>query len=147
MAAEEEIENPENEGKTGALIFADMNNLKIINDRFGHEEGDFSLRMVAAILKKCTEGFNPVVARFGGDEFCAFYLEEEGADSEKLIRGRAGEETERLNSQTDKPYYVSMSMGFCTFKCGDDVNLSDILERADAGLYVDKKNKEANVLK
>ena len=60
---------------------------------------------------------NPVVARFGGDEFCAFYLEEEGADSEKLIRNRAGEETERLNLQTD------------------------------AGLYVDKKNKEASVLK
>ena len=100
-----------------------------------------------SVLEECTETFNPVVACFGGDEFCAFYLEEEGADSEKLIRGRAGEETERLNSQTDKPYYVSMSMGFCTFKCGDDVNLSDILERADAGLYVDKKNKEANVLK
>ena len=147
MAAQEKIEMPENEGKTGVVIFADMNNLKIINDRFGHEEGDFSLRMVASILKNCTEGFNPVVARFGGDEFCAFYLEEDGADSEKLIRKKAGEETERQNLQTDKPYYVSISMGFSTFKCSGDVMLSDIIDRADAGLYADKRNKEARILK
>ncbi|MCR4657614.1 MAG: GGDEF domain-containing protein [Lachnospiraceae bacterium] len=147
MAVHEEIEKPENEGKRGVIIFADMNNLKIVNDRFGHEDGDFSLRMVADILKKSTEEFNPIVARFGGDEFCAFYVDEGGSGSEELIRSRVKDETEKLNSKTAKPYYVSMSMGFCSFSCNGDVNLADMIDRADTGLYDDKKNKRESVYK
>lgn len=143
----DEIEKPENEGKTGVLIFADMNNLKVINDRFGHDDGDFSLRMVADILKKSFGENDPVVARFGGDEFCVFYIEDREITSYEQIRTRVKEETERQNAATDKVYYVSVSMGFCRFECNLNVELSDMLDKADADLYEDKKNKRESIFK
>ncbi len=145
MAVQEEVEKPENEGKTGVVIFADMNNLKLINDQYGHEEGDFSLRMVAHILKNSLEEQDPIVARFGGDEFCAFCLAEDMPGFEETVRQRTKRETKRQNGLTDKPYYVSVSMGFSAFPCNGDVKLADMIEKADVELYEDKKNKRKDV--
>ncbi|MBO5087548.1 MAG: GGDEF domain-containing protein, partial [Lachnospiraceae bacterium] len=60
-----------NYGKRAIAIYADMDNLKIINDEFGHDEGDYSLKTIAQAL---TESFrqSDLVARMGGDEFAAF---------------------------------------------------------------------------
>ena len=46
-----------------------MNSLKIINDRYGHDEGDFSLKTIGDILIKSV-GDNGIVGRIGGDEYC-----------------------------------------------------------------------------
>lgn len=55
----------------GCLGFVDMDNLKKINDVYGHKAGDRALRLVGAMLTECME--NAVVCRLGGDEFL-FYL-------------------------------------------------------------------------
>ena len=53
------------------VMYIDMNNLKIINDRYGHDEGDYSLKTIARILVQVV-GNKGVVARIGGDEYaCA----------------------------------------------------------------------------
>lgn len=64
---------PMNYGKEIMVLYADMDNLKIINDKFGHDEGDFSIKEIASILKDAFRSTN-IVARFGGDEFVAFAL-------------------------------------------------------------------------
>ncbi|MCR4806776.1 MAG: GGDEF domain-containing protein [Lachnospiraceae bacterium] len=144
---QEEIEKPENDGKTGAVVFADMNNLKIINDKFGHDDGDFALRLIASILKESLKDYDPVIARFGGDEFCVFYLKGRIVPSKGQIRKRIETETAKQNAGTDKVYYVSVSIGICEFECNADVELADMLDRADMELYEDKKNKRKTVYK
>ena len=68
----------------GCLGFVDMDNLKKINDVYGHKAGDRALRLVGAMLTECME--NAVVCRLGGDEFL-FYLSE-ASEEEMNMRMR-----------------------------------------------------------
>lgn len=144
-AVEEEINDPANRDKKAIIIYADMNNLKIINDKFGHEEGDFSLRLVATILKESFRGTD-IIGRFGGDEFAAFALVNQDNYTNK-IRERIEAITERENAKTEKEYYVSISIGICEFLCEDGVSIATVMDRADDDLYVQKKNKRVGVMK
>nr|MBQ8253587.1 GGDEF domain-containing protein [Lachnospiraceae bacterium] len=134
-----------NKGKKAFVIYADMNNLKIINDRFGHEEGDYSLRLIAEILKESFDE-KSIVGRFGGDEFVAFAFASE-ENTPKKIRMRIFENTKKKNEGNGKPYFVSMSVGICEFECSRDANLKDLMDKADVDLYIEKKHKRSNVLK
>jgi diguanylate cyclase (GGDEF)-like protein len=144
-AVEEELNDPMNRDKKAVIVYADMNNLKIVNDRFGHEEGDFSLRLVASMLQEAF-GASDIVGRFGGDEFAAFALVNQENYVAKL-RERINAITDRANAKTDKPYYVSMSVGACEFLCEDGVSISDIMDTADGDLYSQKKSKRTEIMK
>lgn len=137
----------ENQGKNVIAIYADMNDLKLVNDQFGHEEGDYALKLIGQILREAIHDVKGTgeVGRIGGDEFCAYLITDE-ANCEPLLRGKLDEITERLNRENDKPYYVSISAGMQHFTCHEDVNISYELEQADAQLYMHKKNKR-NILK
>lgn len=138
----------ENEGRRAVVIYADMNNLKLVNDKFGHEEGDYALRAIGQILYDAVHGMEGrgEVGRIGGDEFCAYLITDMG-DSEERLRKRIDEITETLNAGNDKPYYVSMSVGIKHFICSEDVDISVELEQADAQLYIDKQKKRKSILK
>lgn len=142
--AQYQIAYPKNKGKSAMIIFADMNNLKIINDRFGHEEGDYSLKLIATILKDAFP--NGIVGRFGGDEFAAFTLLEP-REGVVQIRNRIKELTQTYNDSNNKEYYVSMSVGATVFKCNEKVQLKDLMDQADVDLYLEKKHKRNNILK
>ena len=145
------VRNEENYGKKALFIYADMNNLKLVNDQFGHEEGDYSLKAIADILKAAL-GDNGIVGRMGGDEFAAFMLADEkqlaeNAFEEGVIRRRITEETEALNQANDKPYYVSLSAGMRFFTIDEQVDFDRIMADADADLYQWKKVKRKEILK
>lgn len=142
--AQHQIANPKNKGKSAMVIFADMNNLKIVNDKFGHEEGDYSLKLIATILKEALP--KGIVGRFGGDEFAAFTLLEP-REGIKQIRDRIKELTQKYNDNNDKEYYVSMSVGTAVFKCNEKIQLKDLMDQADVDLYLEKKHKRNNILK
>lgn len=136
----------EYEGRQALAIYADMNNLKLVNDRFGHEEGDYSLRAIAEMLRDAIhkiEGRGEV-GRIGGDEFCA-YIISDVPDLEGLLRTYVDDITEDLNGSNGKPYYVSMSIGVHSFICSEDVDVSMELELADAQLYKYKKKKRVGI--
>ncbi|MDO5560301.1 MAG: GGDEF domain-containing protein [Oscillospiraceae bacterium] len=139
------ISNPGNEGKNAIVVFADMDNLKVINDQFGHDDGDYSLQTIANILLKSFRNTD-IVGRIGGDEFAVFALLGT-SDSTDLIETRIKNTTDSFNRQSEKLYYVNMSVGLYSFVCHTDVKLSDILEKADVLLYKQKKNKRKNVYK
>lgn len=140
-----QVMHPANLDKQAIIIYADMNNLKVINDQFGHEEGDFSLKTLANILKD-TFGDSGIVGRFGGDEFAAFTFTDD-KDAAKKIRARIAEITKEENEKNGKPYYISMSVGACVFKCSDQVDLQDLMDKADVDLYIEKRHKRSNILK
>ena len=82
--AQKEIGKPENKGKRALICYADMDNLKYVNDKFGHDDGDFALREIAAILKD-TFREKDIIGRMGGDEFIVFALIQV-SDYEKQIK-------------------------------------------------------------
>ncbi|MGN0133012.1 MAG: GGDEF domain-containing protein [Lachnospiraceae bacterium] len=145
VTARKVMRDPENYNKCAVVLYADMNNLKLINDKFGHEEGDYSLRSIAQILKDAL-GENEIIGRFGGDEFAAFLFMED-RNYEQILRGKITEATEKLNAGNDKPYYISMSVGISSFINDKDADMNDAMVRADVDLYLQKKHKRNKILK
>lgn len=145
VTARKVMKDPANFNKNAVVLYADMNNLKLINDKFGHEEGDYSLRTIAQILKGAL-GENEIIGRFGGDEFAAFLFMED-RNYEQILRNRITEVTEELNAANDKPYYISMSVGITSFINDGEANMDDAMVRADVDLYLQKKHKRNKILK
>ncbi|MDD6824764.1 MAG: diguanylate cyclase [Oscillospiraceae bacterium] len=139
------IHDPVNEGKSAIAVFADMDNLKVINDKFGHDDGDYALKSIAEILSRSFRTTD-IIGRIGGDEFAVFALV---GCSENInqISNRIAETAEKFNESCTKPYFVNMSVGISPFICSKDIVLNDILEKADELLYNQKKNKKKVVLK
>lgn len=145
VTARKVMKDPANFNKNAVVLYADMNNLKLINDKFGHEEGDYSLRTIAQILKGAL-GENEIIGRFGGDEFAAFLFMED-KNYEQVLRNRIMEVTEELNAANDKPYYISMSVGITSFINDGEASMDDAMVRADVDLYLQKKHKRNKILK
>ena len=138
------LEDESNYGKKAVAVYADMDNLKIVNDEFGHDEGDFSLKTIANALSESFRS-SDVVARMGGDEFAAFAIVSHENFSETL-KSRIHSILSKMN-ENDKPYYVNMSIGTHEFVIEKDLNLDHILNTADEDLYREKKNKKKVVYK
>ena len=122
-----------------------LNNLKIINDRYGHEEGDFSLKAIADRLAEAA-GSEGVAGRIGGDEFACvrpYDAAREGADAlEELYAAFS-----RFNEQSDKKYNVTISAGACVLEPGSSMSLEEALSVADERLYEVKKQRSKEVAK
>lgn len=140
-AARKLIRAEENEGCSAMMIFADLDSLKTINDRFGHEEGDFAIRGIAKILSSAFSG-SEVIGRIGGDEFVVCVMSDESLSAPE-IRSRIDDISARFNENEGKykEFYVHASVGVYPFKCTSDDEIGELLSHADALLYSQKKNK------
>ncbi len=134
-----------NSGKQAMILFADMDNLKQVNDKFGHKSGDFALKQIADILTKSFEK-DAIIARFGGDEFVAFSLCSDLINSE-TVSTSIDNLSKKLNDTCDKPFYIDVSYGIACFECHETLNIEDILMNADESLYIRKRYKRKSVLK
>lgn len=144
-AAEAFLEIKRREHKKLLVAYIDMNNLKIINDRYGHEEGDFSLRLIG---EKIAEFIMPngICGRIGGDEFsCIMECEEER--EELQIRQTLYQAFQEYNEQSDKPYNITVSVGACILDEDDEVTLKEALALADEKLYEEKQHRIKRVEK
>lgn len=144
-AVREILSDKRNYGKRAIALYADMDCLKIVNDEFGHDEGDFALCTIARIL---AESFrkSDVVGRMGGDEFAAFAIVNHD-DFTNIVKDRIYSLAKEFNESSDKPYYVNMSVGSCEFIIDEDVHFEHILNEADTNLYEEKRNKTKVVYK
>ncbi len=121
------------------IIYIDMDNLKNINDNFGHEEGDIAINMVATLLSESVrEG--DIVCRQSGDEFIVF-IKEAKKEMISFFEKRFTEKIEKLNQDSKKPYKVDFSWGFVyANRCN---NLDECLRDADEKMMQSKKEKKA----
>ena len=138
--AKGEISSPQNKGKHALICYADMDNLKYVNDVFGHDEGDFSLREIASILKEAFRN-GDIIGRMGGDEFIVFAITEMES-FEATIKERITAITKRHNEAAGKPYPIDMSTGIAEFVCGPEIDIHEIIEQADEKLYKEKAQKK-----
>ncbi len=144
-AAEEFLESACANNIPCIVGYLDMNNLKVVNDRFGHEEGDFSLKSIALVMSEILNGGDSIMGRIGGDEFAFLSLGDntEAERIEESVRSSFAE----FNMTTDKPYNVTASVGMYPVRSGETISLEDALSYADEALYVAKQTKDRNVLK
>ena len=131
------------ESEQTMAAYVDMNNLKVINDRYGHEDGDFSLQLIGKILTSFV-GDGGIVGRIGGDEFAciAFYgQKDEGED----FKRRLYEEFQNYNKSSIKKYNITVSAGIHVVGEAECETLQEALAMADLKLYEEKKLRTKNV--
>jgi len=124
------------------LIFIDLDNLKEINDTFGHPEGDRALMDFASILKK-TFRESDIIGRIGGDEFVVLALEVEMNGTDALIQ-RLKDALFIHKSKTTQPYHLSASIGCARYNPKYPKTLDKLLFMADQRMYKNKKTKRRN---
>lgn len=134
-----------NHGQRAILLFADMDNLKVVNDKFGHEDGDFALRTIATALKTSLRN-DDIIGRIGGDEFVAFALLGT-QQSANTIANRIREKLAAMNEVCDKAYYIDASIGIVDFICDANTDIQVLLKQADEALYENKSHKRSSILK
>jgi diguanylate cyclase (GGDEF)-like protein/PAS domain S-box-containing protein len=121
------------------LIFLDIDDLKQINDTYGHPAGDDVLKAVATILRT-TLRESDIFGRIGGDEFAVLAIRSKKA-GERTLANRL--ETSFASFSRNKPrrLHLSVSMGVVRFDPGRFGSLEELLARADDLMYQQKRSK------
>ena len=145
LRGEKMLHDAQGQGECVLVFYADMNNLKIINDRYGHEEGDFSLKLIARLLKENVSE-KGIVGRIGGDEFAGVMYCEGEEYAEKLKEQIYGS-FDLYNKTSSKEYNVTVSFGAVVIKATRGMTLEEILVKADEKLYEAKKLRKKEVAK
>jgi diguanylate cyclase (GGDEF)-like protein/PAS domain S-box-containing protein len=128
------------------LLFADLDDLKWINDNLGHNEGDSALIEIANILQK-TFRESDLVARIGGDEFAVLAVETEETNA-AIITTRLLDSLKNYNSERKRDYNLSVSIGISRYDPGYPCSIDKLLARADKLMYKFKrKNRPVSVLR
>ena len=139
------LRNLQAQTQEGGAEFAvgvfDCDNLKGINDRFGHEKGDIYLKTASALICRVFE-HNPVF-RTGGDEFTVLIEHEDYRYREE--RRRAFEEASaEICAQRDLPWeQVRVSLGIAAYDPATDHTVEDTVRRADQLMYENKRRRKA----
>lgn len=120
------------------LLYADLDNMKWINDTLGHEEGDAALRETATLLA-ATFRESDIIARLGGDEFVALLAAgPENADRERITE-RFSEGLAALNAGKQRRFTLKVSVGVAEYDPDQPIALEKLIAQADAMMYVVKE--------
>ena len=123
------------------MIAADLNGLKLINDSMGHDYGDRLLRAAADVLSDSLRG-SDVLARVGGDEFCAILLNTDEKIARKVL--------DRIRScvrqfcENNHDLHLSLSLGSATAP-DESISFTELFKRADDAMYNDKFTPSSSV--
>ena len=127
--------------KTPAIVYADLDGLKEINDSLGHHEGDRALAKAAEILKDSFRS-SDIVARIGGDEFVV--LAAIGSDeSPESLSTRLQENFDASNALRNRSYNLSLSVGIAHFDDEQNHSIEELMAQADRAMYENKRQKRS----
>lgn len=132
LALEREVAACDRTGRSLAVLMADLDHFKQLNDSHGHLRGDQALRATAEVLR-ATMRKGDTVCRFGGEEF-VMVLPDTTAEEAALVAARLFTAVQRRGEEAGLP--ITISIGLTTWRPGDTVEA--ILHRADHALYASK---------
>lgn len=142
--AQEAVETAGRAGKDMTLLYGDMDGLKAINDTLGHDAGSEAICEVADVLRQSfrRSSFRPpdILARFGGDEFVVLAADDGRAG---LSEARVAENLRIANAAAGRRYSLGLSLGSVPVLAGHQIDLEDLVKRADALMYEKKRAKKA----
>ena len=130
----------ENIEKEYIVCYADMDRLKVVNDTYGHVEGDYALKSLAECLKMLF-GRNAIIGRVGGDEFVVVACKNDVESIDALLHQKKLS-IDRLNTASAKPYNIDMTLGLYECECHDSYDLKEAIDKADDLLYSIKVKKK-----
>ena len=117
-----------------SIVMIDLDRFKLINDTFGHLEGDNALRDMAAIIKGCIR-HSDFAARYGGDEFILATKAE--YDIQRLMN-RIQEHINLQNGKNTRPYQLYMSYGYDIFTTNSGQSIQEFLRKIEILMYKQK---------
>jgi diguanylate cyclase (GGDEF)-like protein len=123
------------------LLFADIDDLKVINDTLGHQVGDQLLVDAGNILRD-TFRQTDIIGRLGGDEFAVLLPDNPGANSEESVLIRLEENADNFNKQKSRSYKVMISSGVIKYDVNSPCNIDELLIKADKLMFVRKKERK-----
>lgn len=122
------------------MMMCDMDNLKIINDNLGHEQGDIQIKRLVTALRRSLRASDEIF-RLGGDEFAAI-LPGTSKRTAELLVGRAMRVAQEISHSTASLPPLSMSIGIAVAESEEEVD--SLYNRADAAMYrIKAARKEA----
>jgi diguanylate cyclase (GGDEF)-like protein len=127
--------------KEMSVFYADLDDLKKINDTYGHDEGDAVLIEVSAIIRDAFRD-SDIIARLGGDEFAVLAIDVAEGKAATLTR-RLREKIAARNSRPGQAYSVSFSLGTARYDPDKPCSLAELLTSADKKMYQDKSARKA----
>lgn len=135
-------------GKSAYLVIhsVDMDNLKAINDTFGHSAGDFAIKSLARAINSAG-GKTAITSRFGGDEFVAAVLTTKKPETfEEDFKSKLAEYLANVNKGSGKPFFVSASCGSQMSPISDfeEDTIDALMKKADNLMYKDKAFRKRN---
>jgi len=136
-AATQQLKLAQRNAQNLLLLFCDVDNLKKINDTYGHQEGDLALIRIADALEQSFRG-SDILSRLGGDEFVVLALVASNQTQEVLLR-RLEKNLKKLNTSESR-YELSLSVGVARFDPQRAISLGELMVQADEAMYEQKRN-------
>ena len=131
----------ERNGEDVALVLADLDNLKVVNDTWGHSAGDEMIRAAAFSFKKAFRQID-IVSRIGGDEF-AIACRIKHPDVVQQIMERLNQTVRDFRNTNATPWTLSISVGYSTMQGSGAASIEKLMEFADADLYEQKRLRKS----
>lgn len=119
------------------VLMLDVDRFKHINDKHGHAVGDQALIEAANVITKSL-GRRGFAARYGGDEYVVVVPSASLGELEALSQS-IEENARQYYSEEEKPYCVSMSVGYAAFPCDGTITTKEVFEQIDRQMYLNKR--------
>lgn len=136
----EKFDKAKNNGEEFNLCFFDIDNLKMVNDKYGHLEGD---SLITAVCKVIREEITPndTIFRYGGDEFIILFDSNCESEINKTCF-RISKKFDVMNKDGYKPYSINASIGIFSHKPEMNLTLEEIIEIVDKNMYNNKLRRK-----
>jgi two-component system, cell cycle response regulator len=126
-----------------ALVFADLDDFKTINDKWGHLKGDEALVAMADILKRSFRD-SDLIARISGDEFALLLLSTHEINFD-IIFNRLQQNIDAFNRRSGGTFFLSLSIGMALYDYDQPCSLEELFKLADRRMY-DQKQQKKNIV-
>lgn len=126
-----------------SICFIDIDNLKYVNDSFGHKSGDSMIKETARIIKNSLRKTDLLI-RMGGDEFLIVLPNTKHRGARDVLR-RIENDVSKFNANKNKnvEFSIAFSYGFAEYNPADKISSDKLIEIADKNMYVQKLNKKS----
>ena len=136
----EVIKDKHQQGMILTVFSIDLDGLKLINDNYGHLEGDYAIKTMAQAIKNFAAR-NGICARFGGDEYeCALITDAPLDMDADTVRERLYCYMDK-HADRSKPYEIGASIGSAHAVIDSGISVEELMKEADAKMYYDKEER------